>query len=95
MQFTFYTHFNSMACRDGLEATADYAAEHGFSAVEFHNGKAIADYEKRFNLDGKAKVISSDSHYLGDIKDKENFFLLEDEPYSSDYVRKQLFLKLR
>ena len=33
MQFTFYTHFNSMARRDGLEATADYAAEHGFSAV--------------------------------------------------------------
>ena len=35
MQFTFYTRFNSMARRDGLEATADYAAEHGFSAVEF------------------------------------------------------------
>lgn len=35
MQFTFYTRFNSMAVREGLEATAAYAAEHGFSAVEF------------------------------------------------------------
>lgn len=34
MRFTFYTYFNSMAAREGLEKTADYAAEHGFSAVE-------------------------------------------------------------
>ena len=34
MRFTFYTRFNSMAAREGLEATAAYAAEHGFSAVE-------------------------------------------------------------
>ena len=66
-----------------------------FSAVEFHNGDAIDGYEKRFSLEGKVKVISSDAHYLGDIKDKENYFLLEDEPYSSDYVRHQLFRLLR
>jgi len=34
MRFTFYTHFNGMAAREGLEKTADWAAEHGFSAVE-------------------------------------------------------------
>ncbi|MBQ2724733.1 MAG: sugar phosphate isomerase/epimerase [Clostridia bacterium] len=34
MRFTFYTRFNSTAARLGMEAAADYAAEHGFSAVE-------------------------------------------------------------
>lgn len=66
-----------------------------FTSVEFHNGNTIEDYEKRFNLEEKIKVICSDAHYLGDIRDKENCFLLEDEPYSSDYVRHQLFRLLR
>ena len=34
MRFTFYTRFNSTADRLGMEAAADYAVEHGFSAVE-------------------------------------------------------------
>lgn len=34
MRFTFYTNFNTMAARQGMEAAADYAADHGFSAVE-------------------------------------------------------------
>ena len=43
MQFTFYTRFNSMAVREGLETTADYAAEHGFSAVEFLESAGKSD----------------------------------------------------
>jgi len=43
MQFTFYTRFNSMAVREGLEATAAYAAEHGFSAVEFLESAGKSD----------------------------------------------------
>lgn len=34
MRFAMYARFNSMAKRIGLEATADFAAEMGFSAVE-------------------------------------------------------------
>ncbi|MBQ9805978.1 MAG: PHP domain-containing protein [Clostridia bacterium] len=37
----------------------------------------------------------SDAHYLWDIRDKEHFLELEDEPYSSDLVRKNLFRLLR
>ncbi len=40
-------------------------------------------------------VCSSDAHYLWDIHEQENYFLLKDEPYSSDNVRKALFQKLR
>ena len=43
MQFTFYTRFNSMAVREGLETPADYAAEHGFSAVEFLESAGKSD----------------------------------------------------
>lgn len=66
-----------------------------FSAVEFHSAEKIVDYETKFSLEKKVKVVSSDAHYLGDISDKENYFILDDEPYSSDYVRGQLFRLLR
>ena len=35
-------------------------------------------------------VVSSDAHYLWDISEAENYFLLEDEPYSGDLVRNRL-----
>ena len=66
-----------------------------FSSVEFHRRDLISEYEKRFSLDGKTKLVCSDAHFLTDIKDKENFFLIDDEPYSSDRVRKELFRILR
>ena len=66
-----------------------------FSAVEFHDGSKISDYENRFDIRDKVKVVSSDAHYLTDIRDKENYFELSDEPYSSDFVRHQLFLMLK
>ncbi len=66
-----------------------------FSAVEFHFRDSVAEYERRFDLSGMTKVVSSDAHCLTDIRDKENFFLLEDEPYSSAAVRHELFKLLR
>ncbi len=66
-----------------------------FCAVEFHNGQKIAEYSEKYQIADKLKIISSDAHYLTDIRDKESFFELEDEPYSSDFVRHQLFLTLK
>lgn len=66
-----------------------------FNSVEFHFSENVESYVEKYGLFGKTVVVSSDSHSLSEIRDKENYFLLEDEPYSSDYVRKQLFLKLR
>ncbi len=62
-----------------------------FCAVEFHDADKIEAYSKDYNITDKVKIISSDAHYLTDIKDKENYFELEDEPYSSDFVRARLF----
>ena len=40
-------------------------------------------------------VSGSDAHYLWDIRDKEHYFELADEPYSSELVRRELFKALR
>jgi PHP family Zn ribbon phosphoesterase len=67
----------------------------GFDCVEFHDASKVEEYSQKYNLEGKTVVIGSDAHYLWDIRDKEHYFMLEDEPYSSAFVRKKLFEKLR
>ena len=66
-----------------------------FSCVEFHSGEKIAEYEENFCVKEHTKVVCSDAHYLADIGEDKNFLLLEDEPYSSDFVRSELFKLLR
>ncbi len=66
-----------------------------FHCVEIRDLENIQAYKERFKLDDKVIVISSDAHYLQDVRDKENFFELDDEPYSGDKVRQELFKLLR
>ncbi len=66
-----------------------------FHCVEIHGLENIEPYKERFDLKDKVIVISSDAHYLQDVRDKENFFELDDEPYSSNKVRQELFKLLR
>lgn len=40
-------------------------------------------------------VSGSDAHYLWDIRDREHFFVLADEPYRSELVKKEFFKTLR
>ena len=46
-------------------------------------------------LHGKLITSGSDAHYLYNMRDKEAYFELDDEPFSSDRVRKALFDVLR
>ena len=67
-----------------------------FKCAEFHDTDKQTEYtEKYTNLKDKVLLTSSDAHYLWDIRDKEAYFELEDEPYSSVFVRHKLFEKLR
>ncbi len=66
-----------------------------FRCVEIRDLENIKPFKERFKLKDKIIVISSDAHYLQDVRDKENFFELDDEPYSGDKVRKELFKLLR
>jgi len=66
-----------------------------FTVAEFHDGEKREAYaEKHPQLKEMITVIGSDAHYLWDIRDKEYWFDLDDEPYSSDLVRHRLFQTL-
>jgi hypothetical protein len=66
-----------------------------FAIAELHNGEKREEYLERYPiLREKRIVVSSDAHYLWDIRDKAHFFELEDTPYSSDNVRHSLFALL-
>ncbi len=67
----------------------------GFKCAELHESTNVEKYRKEYNLDDYTLLVCSDAHYLWDIRDKENSFWLDDEPYSSALVRKRLFEKLR
>ena len=67
-----------------------------FAVSEFHDAEKIESYRRLHpTIEHMNLVVSSDAHYLWDIRDKEHFFDLEDEPYSSDLVRSNLFRALK
>ncbi|MBQ9780088.1 MAG: PHP domain-containing protein [Clostridia bacterium] len=62
----------------------------------------LRDYDKKEEYQSKYPILKeklilcgSDAHYLWDIRDANTYFDLEDEPYSGDFVRHQLFLRLK
>ena len=67
----------------------------GFKCCEFHDKDKIDEYMKNYPIGDRKIVISSDAHYLWDMREDNDFFLIDDEPYSSDLVRKRIFEALR
>ncbi|MBQ9229541.1 MAG: hypothetical protein IJ168_12045 [Eubacterium sp.] len=67
-----------------------------FTCAEMNRREKTAEYLERYPLlRDKHIIVSSDAHYLTDMRDKENYFELDDEPYSSTLVRQRLFERLR
>ncbi len=66
-----------------------------FSNVEINRKEKVGEYVSKYHLEDKRVIVSSDAHYLTDLRDKENWFELDDEPYSAALVRKKLFELLR
>ncbi|MBE6740686.1 MAG: PHP domain-containing protein [Ruminococcaceae bacterium] len=66
-----------------------------FSIVEINRKEKVEEYIKKYSLEDKMVIISSDAHYLENMRDKENYFELDDEPYSSALVRHNLFEYLK
>lgn len=66
-----------------------------FNCVEFHNKSNIKEYTQKYDLKDKHLIISSDAHYLTDLREDNDYFIIDDEPYSSALVRKKLFELLR
>ncbi|MCH5169887.1 MAG: PHP domain-containing protein [Oscillospiraceae bacterium] len=75
-----------------ISILGDFPVNSGFTAAEFHDGENITKYNEMYpETRDKQIIVSSDAHYLWNIKDKKEYFLIDDEPYSSDLVRKRLF----
>lgn len=73
-----------------------FPEEPPFSAAEYHDGGKREEYEGKYPiLKNKTAVVSSDAHYLWDMNEAENSFMIEDEPYSSTLVRQRLIKMLR
>ena len=67
----------------------------GFNIFELRDRENADEYAEKYGIDKKRFVFCSDAHYLTSMRDKDAYFELEDEPYSSSLVRHNLFLHLR
>ncbi|MDL2287085.1 PHP domain-containing protein [Eubacteriales bacterium OttesenSCG-928-G02] len=67
-----------------------------FDIIEFADTAKIEELTaKKPELKDKRILTGSDAHNLWTINEAENFLEIDDEPYSSAYVRKQFFKYLR
>lgn len=67
-----------------------------FDCVELRDFEKREEYRQNYPiLRNKLLLCGSDAHYLWDIRDANAYIDLEDEPYSGDFVRHQLFLRLK
>ena len=70
----------------------DIPEEYGFSAFELKEAEKLEETMARFSQVRKnAVLVSSDAHRLWEINEAEHSILLEDEPYSSSFVRQRFF----
>lgn len=62
-----------------------------FECVEIHSGERIPEFKEKYGLSDKLIIVSSDSHYLTDINESNNYFELDADQASPDDVRRELF----
>ena len=62
-----------------------------FQVVELNSRDKLTEYTEKFGLSDKRVLISSDAHYLTDMRDKENFLELDAPRSDPDAVRRELF----
>ncbi len=65
-------------------------AEPVYPAAEVHFAGNAADCIRKYGLEGKRIIVSSDAHYLTDLREENQEIEIPDEPYSSALVRKNL-----
>ena len=84
--------------RDSNSITAVLGAippDSEFSYFELHDKEKADECAEKYGLKKESFIISSDAHCLTDMRDKENFFLLDTEEKEPELVRRLLFKILR
>lgn len=82
---------------NGIIATLGiFPDDENYLCAGFHNGEKIEEYKEKYpELKTRRPLVSSDAHYLWDMRDKQFYLEIDDEPYSGDRVRRELFRILR
>ncbi len=70
----------------------DIPHEYEFGFYELNDAKSLKEYHERFSaVTEQTVLICSDAHRLWELNEAEHALLLDDEPYSSAFVRHRLF----
>lgn len=80
---------------NGIIAILGTLPDCGFSFYEIHDRDRIDEFSEKYNIPKNRFIVSSDAHYLTDIRDAENYFEIEDEPCDNETIRHRLFEFLR
>ena len=79
-----------------IAVLGDFPDVGGFKNAEFYDGSKKAEYLSRYPaLRSRRILVSSDAHYLWSVREENDSLTLDDEPYSSDKVRKEIFRILK
>ena len=74
----------------------DFPEIEGIQNAEFYDQTKKEDYLSRFPaLRSKRLLVSSDAHNLWSVREENDVLLIDDEPYSSDRVRGEIFRLLK
>ena len=67
----------------------------GFRMAELNDRTNKEEYVRKYGLENMKILVSSDAHYLDQLREDNDYFDIDDEPYSSALVRQRLFEELR
>lgn len=80
---------------NGIIAVLGTIPDCGFKLYELHDHGNIEEYSERYGIPKERFIISSDAHYLTDMRDGECFFELDCDEHDEETIRHALFGYLR
>ena len=78
-----------------ISILGDFPHYVGFRMAELNDAANKETYVEKYGLQNLKIMVSSDAHYLDQLREDYDYFDIDDEPYSSQLVRQRLFEKLR
>ena len=76
---------------NGIIAVLGTIPDSGFSLYELHDSDNIEEYSERYSIPKDRFIISSDAHYLTDMRDGECFFEIDCDEQDEEAIRHALF----
>ena len=78
-----------------ISILGDFPHYVGFKMAELNDAANKESYIEKYSLQNLKIMVSSDAHYLDQLREENDYFDIDDEPFSSQLVRQRLFEQLR